>query len=164
MPGKPNVLELSEDDLRAFSLKHGDALVALLNKMKEKGKPSQISWSWLGFLLPLAWFAYRRMWLWMLGVVAAIVLLITVEELFGFGTGNGASIGLCVAVGMLGKQWVIERASKAAAEADAQGLVGEARTSFLSQQGGVSVVGAWITGVVLVGLVGLSILLAFGEI
>ncbi|MEQ8440961.1 MAG: DUF2628 domain-containing protein [Alphaproteobacteria bacterium] len=160
MTEKPNVLELSEADLRAYAVRHGDELVKVLNRMKESGRPSAMSWSWLGFFLPLSWFAYRRMWGWLVGMIGVFAGLTMIQNATGLDFGGGPAVGIAAAVGIMGKQLVIQRAARAVAEADAKGLRGSHRAEFLAESGGVNVTAAWIVGIATFGLIGLAVLSA----
>jgi hypothetical protein len=110
------------------------------------------SWCWPGFLVPLPWFAYRKMWGALIGFpvgIAIVVLLnIYVPQLGKAPGADGFYLILAIVLGgMYGKSLFVQTASKAAVKASAQGLTGDARAAYLAKRGGTSPLAAVIVSI-----------------
>lgn len=156
---------LSVEDLRAFAQPNPEPFVALLEKMKQRDRPAVMSWNWVGFLVPLPWFAYRKLWGALVAIPAGIAVVVLLNRyLSQIASGPGVDVMyLALAVtlgGLYGNSYLIQKADKVAARATAQGLTGDARAAYLATQGGTSPLAATLVGVLfgaLVLLYGLAI-------
>jgi hypothetical protein len=160
---------ISVEDLRAYAHPNPEPFVAILEKMKERGKPTAMSWSWVAFLVPLPWFAYRKLWgaLIVLPVgIAVIVLLNLYVPQLGHGPrADGFYIVLAVVMGgMYGRAYLVQTADKTAAKATERGLAGEARAAYLAKRGGTSPLAAALVGIAFGILVALYVLAIVGLI
>ncbi len=156
MSEKPTVLDLREEDLRAFVVKNGLAYLKVLAKLKRRQRLYAFSFSWAAFLFPLSWLAYRRLWGWLIAAVALSVGLALVEWVLDLDFYiQGFVIAAFFAVNA--KHIILGRAVAAVSMADELSLVGDDREAFLNENGGVSIVGAWISSLLQIALFGASL-------
>ncbi len=144
--------EISVEDLRAYARENPEPFVRVLERMQARGRPTVMSWSWPGFLVPLPWFAYRKIWGALIGLpagIAVVVLLHLYVPQLGKAPGaDGLYFILAIVVGgMYGKSFLVQAANKAAAKATALGLTGEARTAYLAKRGGTLPLAALIVSI-----------------
>lgn len=114
----------------------------------------RLSWVWLAFLFPPAWFGYRRAHSWTLTLfvfVAVIAVLEAVSPTVAALTGTGTwSIGLSVMLAVMGRRLLVQRAGKFADKADRMNLIGGERSEFLARRGNPSVVWSVLTSLLFV--------------
>ncbi|HEX9933219.1 MAG TPA: hypothetical protein VGB08_10295 [Allosphingosinicella sp.] len=99
-----------------------------------------LGFCWPALLFSFAWFFYRKMWLF-----GGLLLVLPVLLAFIFETRAGGSIGMGVAMAMLGKGLYVQHAV---------GKIGEIREggggdAEIARAGGVSVAGGAVGGVIL---------------
>ena len=107
-------------------------------------KSSPISWNWSACLANMFWFAYRKMWLWV-GILAAAILLLML-----LGTASAAmsrltlllSIGITFVTGTFGNHLYRKHVAKLVGGTSA--LDQPAAVEALRSRGGVSVAAVWI--------------------
>ena len=93
-----------------------------------------VTWSWPGFLVPVPWLFYRKMYLAAFSYVATIVILgLAAPDVAGR---LAAAFSILIAV--LGKSLYVYHARRRIRRADARGLSGAARDDYLRRAGGVS--------------------------
>jgi hypothetical protein len=106
-----------------------------------------LGFCWPALLFSFAWFFYRKMWLF-----GAMVLVLPVALSFILESRAGGSIGMTVAMAMLGKGLYAQHAV---------GRIGEIRErggddSAIARAGGVSIVGGAVGGAILALAAGLA--------
>ena len=110
-----------------------------------EGKGSSASWNWAACLANLFWFAYRKMWLPMFGVVLAIIVL----SVIGAASPNAGKVSLLLNIaitfvtGTYGNHLYRKQTLRLIAETSA--LARPAQLEALESRGGVSKVAMWIS-------------------
>lgn len=150
-----NPLLLKEDDLRAFVGANADSYAAYLQKSQERGR-LQTPFLWTAFFFPLVWLAYRKFYLGIAIFIGAVVAITVVQEFVRLPDVVDRWIGPAMAGGVAvsAKYFVVTFAAKYAGKADAQGLIGDARRTFLAEHGGTSWISALLAGIFTLGVAG----------
>ncbi len=143
-------ISVSEPDLADFATVNAEPYLAFRQKLVNKGGRVWLSWSWPAFFVPLAWFAYRRLFGWLFafsvgGTVASVLALVVPSLLGVFGF---AVFVVPFFAAMIAKRLVLVRADRAAALADTLDLQPGKRAALLGAEGGVSRAAAWAGGIV----------------
>ena len=126
----------AEDDLRLTLGPNGESYLALWRRSRGSRLGLYGGWSWWGFLTPLPWLLYRKLW----AVGAALALLPFLCQAV-LGTGAKAGFLLAALVGGLGKPMVLERALRKVRQTEALGLAPGDAVERLRRAGGVSLAG-----------------------
>jgi hypothetical protein len=134
-------------DLSAFFGPHANSYLRVYDEMRRRSKVWVWSWSWAAFFAPVAWMAYRRLYLY-----GAICVLIPVVGALLFGVVDGGA-GFAVVAALSVKGWYVSAGLRRIAEADQLELEGEERRSYLRHMGGVSPTAGWFVALVQVLLV-----------
>lgn len=137
MRDQPEELQLTEEQMAAFAGPNSAAYVKYLRKSKEKGR-RKVGFIWGAFLAPPVWLAYRKLYFYLgiyVAVVAALVVLLP-------SSATGAGTGISVAVAMIGKMLIMERAWKTCDKSYDMEMNEAQRLEYLARKGGVS----WIAG------------------
>ena len=130
---------LREDDLRLYLGPNPRPYVAYWERARRSGHPFVWGWNWWGFLFPIPWLFYRKIW----AVGAAVVMLpVLLDAVLGSGSEAGILLATLIAAG--GKALVIERAERKSRTIDALGLLSQDSIARLRRAGGVSRPGAAI--------------------
>ena len=112
-------------------------------RMEEKG--SAVSWNWAACFLNLFWFAYRKMWLPMFGVLLAILVL----SVIGAASPNAGKVSLLLNIaitfvtGTYGNHLYRRQTLRLIAETSA--LARPAQIEALASRGGVSKAAVWVS-------------------
>ena len=93
-----------------------------------------MTWSWPGFLVPVPWLFYRKMYLAAFSYVAAIIIM----GLAAPGTAGKLAAAFSILIAVLGKSLYVHHARRRIRRADARGLTGPARDAYLQRAGGAS--------------------------
>ena len=107
----------------------------------EKISAKKTSWNWPAFLLGIAWMCYRGMYRYAAIVAGTICVVTALEMAFGLPAvlGQGFSMAVWVAFGLLGN-WCYQRhVEREIAELDAKGLSDEELLSMAAEKGKPSV-------------------------
>lgn len=141
---------VAEADLRLFIGPNAEDYIETWTRAG--GHPFVWSWNWWGFLFPIPWLFYRK--LWNIGS-----LLILVPALIEAITGRGTEAGLLLAmvIAALGKPLVLERGERKVRKVEALGLLSQDSAEMLRRAGGVSRAGAVYGAILLVTTLGLSL-------
>jgi uncharacterized protein DUF2628 len=147
MLSKPTIRDIFERpdqgcvraDLAAFVGPHAEAYLRVYDKMRESSKNWVMSWSWPGFLAPIVWLFYRKLYL--LGALC-LVIPVTVALVFDLSAGSGIAVVIAVSA----KAWYVAAGLRRIAEADQLELLGAERSDFLRRTGGVSRSAGWLVG------------------
>ena len=127
--------------------------------MEEKG--SAMSWNWPACLVSLFWFAYRKMWLPMIGVLIVFVVLGVV----GAGLPVQANLLLNVAItfvtGTFGNHLYKKQTLKLIADTSALGR--PAQLEAVESRGGVSKAALWVSILLVLAVTALLVLAAAAE-
>jgi hypothetical protein len=126
-------------DLAAFFGPHAEAYLGVYGKMRERSKQWVASWSWPGFLAPIVWLFYRKLYL-----LGALCLFVPIAIAVLFDLEGGVAIAIAVALSA--KAWYVSAGLRRIAEADRLELVGAERRDFLRRVGGVSPTAGWLVG------------------
>jgi len=128
------------DDLKLFVGRNAEPFLTFYDQ--QRGGPPRIfsALCWPAFFAPLAWYMYRRMYLYAgLIVVLGIALGTLLEKL-----GSGGTIGISVALAGIAKPVYLAFARRKIAKASALATDEVDRLTRIAKAGGVSVVGAVI--------------------
>jgi len=141
---------VGEADLRLYLGPNADSYVHYRDRARAGSRPFLWHWNWWGFLFPVPWLFYRKLW----AVGVALVLLpVLLDALYGFGTQMG--IALAALIAAWGKPLVIERAERKVRQLDGLGLVSQHSIEWLRRAGGVSLPGALLGALLTLSLLGL---------
>ena len=132
---------MAEDDLRLALGPNGEPYLALWRRAGRAWLGLYGSWCWWGFLTPLPWLFYRKLW-----AVGSLLLLLPILSEAVLETGAKAGFGLMALVGALGMPLVIERCQRKVRRVQAMGLPAGEAIEQLRQAGGVSLAGAVFGG------------------
>ena len=150
-----NSLTLTDEDLRASVGPNADAYVTYLKKFRER-RHLLHQFIWIAVLLPLVWLAYRKFYAGIVIFVGIVGAFVIAQEYLPSPVRFDRNVGIALAVTVAGtgKTFVITRAVKHAARADATGLLGASRRDFLAERGGTSWISAVLAGIFTVGVAG----------
>lgn len=158
-------ISISEGDLADFAGVNAEPYLAFRQKLIDKSGRVWFSWSWPAYFVPLAWFAYRRLY----GCIFAY-LAFSVVFVGGLVFAPGLApvlavvgIGVSLAIAMSARKLVLVRADKAAELADALDLVAQKRAYLLAAEGGVSRLGGWVGGIMHAMIFAYSLTVALGK-
>ncbi len=141
-----------EDDLRLYFGPNAGPYVAFWERVQASGLPFVWSWNWWGFLFPVPWLLYRKIW----AVGAAVVLLpILLNSMIGFHAEAG--IALATLIAAASKPLVIERAERKIRTISALKLLSQESIERLRRAGGVSRPGAVIGALLMIAVLGLAL-------
>ncbi|MEM7221687.1 MAG: DUF2628 domain-containing protein [Pseudomonadota bacterium] len=132
---------VAAEDLRIALGPNDEPYMALWRRAQRARLGHYGSWCWWGFLTPLPWLFYRKLW----AVGAALVLLPILSQAV-LDTGAKAGFGLMALVGGFGMPMVIERCQRKARRVQALGLPAGEAIERLRKAGGVSLPGAIFGG------------------
>lgn len=145
-------------DLTDFFGPNAEIYLATYDKMRLASgthRLAPMTWSWPGFLVSYAWFFYRKMY-----IYGAMFLLVPLVLGMLFPT---ASVALYVCSAIMGKTLYVQIGLGRILKADALGLAGEERKSYLQRAGGVSVLAGAIGGLIFAAALIVVILAAVGK-
>lgn len=143
---------VGEADLRLYLGPNPEPYVAFWDRARASIHPFVWSWNWWGFLFPVPWLFYRKLW----AVGSAVVLLpALLDALSDFGSKAGIGLAALVAAG--GKALVVERAERKVRSIDTLGLASQDSIDRLRRAGGVSTPGAVIGVLLMAALLGLTL-------
>jgi hypothetical protein len=130
-------------DLFAFFGPDPDVYLEVYDEMRRpKGPTAPVTWSWPVFFVGFAWFFYRKLYVW---GAALILVPIIADLLFGIA---GAGV-LAIAAILTAKGTYVRSTLRRIQTADELGLSGDERARYLERAGGVSVVAAVFSGILL---------------
>lgn len=159
-----DTLHVSDDDLRASVGPNADVYIRYLQKVRER-RHALHQFVWTALILPLVWLAYRRFYLGVGIFLLSAIAIGFLPEIIPFFARFERHLGiaLAVAVAATGKVFVVKRAAKHAAQADAAGLTGDARHAFLAERGGTSGISALLAGIFTLGVAGAAFYTLWGS-
>lgn len=126
------------DDLELFIGKNAGPYLALFDRQQEKRRG--IAFCWPAFFVPVAWFMYRRMHLYIAVVLAIVTVIVTMVPFKGSG-GAGA---FAVAFAMSGKPLYLAFAQRKINKINKRATDEAQRLRLIEKAGGTSVTGAVI--------------------
>jgi uncharacterized membrane protein len=142
--------EAVRNDLRDYFGPHAEKYLAVYDKMQARNKPYVVTWNWPVFATFYPWQFYRKM----PGMGAANFFgLIVVAILFRV----AGILVYAVLLALTTKSQYVLAAMKSLEQADRRSLIGRERQDYLRRRGGVSVVGAVLSGASLAVLVAATI-------
>jgi hypothetical protein len=116
------------------------------------------SWHWGGFLVPIPWMFYRKLYLWGAGVLLALIIL---EMVWPAAAKHSAAAFIVFAVG--GKRLYVEHALKRIRKILERKLPPKERDELIGKAGGMSIPGAVLgTAIIVAGVVSLFVTLGSG--
>lgn len=134
-----NLIGKNYDHYKTLWLYHYDKKVEKKSPEKVQGR-----FNWLGLLAPFAWLAYRKMYAVLIAVCSVILAVSLIETYMGTEPDISNKIanmaGLILA--MTGKQFYFSHVVQSVKKMDKMTSTDKAR--FLSRNGGVSVLWAWL--------------------
>ncbi len=143
---------VGEVDLRLYLGSNAAPYVHYWERARASSRPLVWSWNWWGFLFPVPWLFYRKLW----AIGAALILLpILLDAVFGYGSKGGMVLAALIGAG--GIPLVIERAERKVRTVEALGLVSQQAIERLRRSGGVSRPGAVLGALLMVSLLGLHL-------
>jgi len=127
------------DDLAHFFGRNADIYLHTYTKMVERQRLVVIGWHWPLFFIFTIWMFYRRLWI-PGALLAALPFLLT-----PLGTGAvPALLGVVLSLSVIMKALYVNEGLKRIVEADAMGLTGPQRMTWLMRRGGVSMAAAML--------------------
>lgn len=106
--------------------------------MREPKQKIKGSFNWLAFFLTPAWFGYRRMYAWILGLSVAMGCLAFIEEYFELEASTGSMTGIGIAFALLSKGLYLQHLVKCTEKID--GMPNrERKERFMTLRSGVSI-------------------------
>ncbi len=144
----------AEIDRELFALYFGPnaaPFLATLDKMYAANpslKRAVRSWSWPAFLVTVPWFLYRKRWL-----EAVTFTLLPIVFFYFFPKASSAGIGLALVAGMQAKAWYVMAAAGRIRSILREETDPHRAREKIARAGGVSIPGAIIGGVMLLGAV-----------
>ena len=124
------------DDLKLFIGKNTEPYLALFDRQHEKRRG--ISFCWPAFFVPVAWFMYRRMHLYIAIFLAVVVVVVTLVPF----TGSGGAGGFAAGFAMAGKPLYLAFARRKINKINKRATDEAQRLRLIEKAGGTSVVGA----------------------
>jgi hypothetical protein len=157
---RPDIEEISshaagqEADLRLFAGANAEAFVRMAQSKAERS-PGGSAICWPGFLLPVIWFLYRKMY----GCAALTVLLPVFVSLFHPPVEAAEATGLVLSLfGAFGKRLYLAKARKTIAEIRAAAPDEATARETIVRAGGASRAGAVIGALLMVAFVAFAVL------
>ena len=127
----------AEDDLRLALGPNAEPYVKLWRRSRRVWLTAYGSWCWWGFLIPLPWLFYRKLW-----AVGSVLVVLPILAEAVLGTGARAGFGLSALVGAFGMPLVLDRCRRKARRVQSLGLPAGNAIEYLRRAGGVSIPGA----------------------
>jgi Protein of unknown function (DUF2628) len=127
-------------DLATFFGPQAETYLRIYDKMRANSKNWVMSWSWSGFLAPIVWLFYRKLYLY-----GALCIVVPLVLAFVFDLSAGSSIA--VVIGMSAKAWYVGAGLQRIAKADELGLLDKERRDYLRRAGGVSTIAGVLVGI-----------------
>ena len=141
-----DVAKLDRELFRLFIGRNVEKFEPVLDQMEEKRPDLRrmvVTWSWPAALVGFPWLLYRKQW----GIAAVVLILpIVMGMILPNSSGN---LGFAVGMAMLARAFVVAHAGQKIRKLERLHADRAELEAAVVKAGGVSVVGAWIGGVVL---------------
>jgi len=144
---------LNEEDLLTYLGRNPEPYLVVFEKLKRTNKLPSFSLSLRVFFVAWAWLAYRKLWVELivfLGTFALMTVVCSVLDITRYIFALFVAFSGCIA--MSSKAMVLSKATKSIRKINVMNVIGRERQKALSDIGGVSLVGFWVTFTLLYGL------------
>jgi hypothetical protein len=153
LPSASQISDVDETYFRTFVGPNSDVYLRTLEKMRAKDpalRKHLLTWCWPAFFVTVPWLLYRKLYGYGVGLLVIPVLIQLVFPSIGFA-------GVSVVVAMLAKPLYVRHVLGRIAKLRSRASSDEEARALAKKAGGVSIAGAIIGAVLMIGLIAIDL-------